>query len=103
MGASVDAQLRFAIAGKRLLEVHYKGSVRIVEPHDYGVQKGNDKVLVFQRRVTKGVPGKRPFGWRLLDVSLIERCAVTEQTFEGSRGRTDQNHYVWDVLYARVE
>jgi hypothetical protein len=28
---------------------------------------------------------------------------VTEQTFEGSRGRPEQNHYAWDVLYARVE
>ena len=32
--------MRFAIAGKRLLEVGYNGSVRLVEPHDYGMQKG---------------------------------------------------------------
>ncbi len=103
MTASVDGQLRFAIAGRRLLEVSYKGSVHLVEPHDYGRQKGKDQVLVFRRRVIRGVPGSKPFGWRMFDVSLIERCVVMEETFNGSRGRTDQNHYVWDVLYARVE
>jgi hypothetical protein len=79
MTASVDGQLRFAIAGKRLLEVSYKGSARLVEPHDYGVQNGKDRVLVFQRRVISGGP-----------------------TFKGSRGRPHQSHNVWDVLYARV-
>jgi hypothetical protein len=102
MTASVDGQLRFAIAGKRLLEVSYKGSARLVEPHDYGVQNAKDRVLVFQRRVISGGPGRRPFGWRLFEVSLIERCVVTEETFKGSRGRPHQSHNVWDVLYARV-
>jgi hypothetical protein len=103
MSASVDGQLRFAIAGKRLLEVSYKGSVRLVEPHDYGVQKGNVRLFVYQRRGTFVMPGKSATGWRMLDVPKIERCVVTEQTFKGSRGTPDQHHNVWDVLYARVE
>jgi hypothetical protein len=101
--ASLDGQLRFAIAGKRLLEVSYKGSVRLVEPHDFGVQKGREHLFVFQRRVISGHPGKKPFGWRMLEVALIERCVVMDQTFAGSRGRADHDHNVWDVLYARVE
>jgi hypothetical protein len=103
MTASVDAQLRFAIAGKRLIEVSYKGSVRLVEPHDYGVQKGKDHLFVFQRRVISGHPGRKPFGWRMFEVALIERCVVTEETFKGSRGTAEQDHNVWDVLYARVK
>jgi hypothetical protein len=103
MTQSIDQQLRFAIANRRLIELAYKGSDRLVEPHDYGVQKGTAHLLVFQRRVTAGVPGRKPFGWRMFEVSLIERCVVTEETFKGSRGRADQNHYAWDVLYARVE
>ena len=62
MSASVDGQLRFAIASKRLIEVAYKGSVRRVEPHDYGVQKGKEHLFVFQRRVISGYPGRKPFG-----------------------------------------
>ena len=103
MTASLDGQLRSAIAGKRLLELTYKGSVRLVEPHDYGEQKGNIRLFVYQRRTSFVVPGKSPTGWRMLDVPKIERCVVTEQAFEGSRGTSDQDHNVWDVLYARVE
>ena len=58
MSASVDGQLRFAIAGKRLIEVSYKGSDRLVEPHDYGVQRGKEHLFVFQRRVISGYPGR---------------------------------------------
>ena len=100
--ASIDGQLRFAIAGKRLIEVTYKGSVRLVEPHDYGRQNGIDRLFIFQRRVISGVQGKKPYGWRMFDVGLIERCVVTDETFQGSRGTPDQNHYTWDVVYARV-
>jgi hypothetical protein len=101
--ASIDGQLRFAIAGKRLIEVSYKGSVRLVEPHDYGVQQGKVRLFVYQRRASFVVPGKSATGWRMLDVPKIEKCVVTEQTFKGSRGTADQDHNVWDVLYARVE
>ena len=103
MSASVDGQLRFAIAGKRLIELSYKGSDRLVEPHDYGLQKGKAQLLVYQRRSTRSAPGKGVIGWRLFEVSVIERCVVTEETFKGSRGTSDQQHYEWDVLYARVK
>jgi hypothetical protein len=103
VGASVDGQLRFAIAGKRLLEVSYKGSVRLVEPHDYGVQNGQVRVFVYQLRATRSQPGKGVTGWRMLDVPKIDRCVVMERTFKGSRGTADQDHNVWDVLYARVK
>jgi hypothetical protein len=102
MSASIDGQLRFAIAGKRLLEVSYKGAVRIVEPHDYGVQQGKTRLLAYQRRTSGRPPGKGVIGWRLFEVPLIERCTVRDETFRGSRG-ADQSHHVWDVLYARVE
>jgi hypothetical protein len=102
MGASLDGQLRFAIACRRLLEVIYTGSVRLVEPHDYGVQSGHVRVFVYQLHATRIRPGKSVTGWRMLDVSKIERCLVMDQTFKGSRGRPEQEHYVWDVLYARV-
>ena len=103
MTASIDGQLRFAIAGKRLIEVTYTGSIRLVEPHDYGVQKGVVRLFVYQRRTSFVVPGKSATGWRMLDVQKIEKCVVTDETFKGSRGTAEQSHNVWDVLYARVE
>ncbi len=99
---SVDARIRQAIAGKNLVEVRYKHQSRIVEPHDYGVQRGIDRLLVYQLRVTDAA-GTKAIGWRLLDVSKIESLVVLETTFKGSRGASHQAHHAWDVLYARVE
>ena len=44
--ASLDAQIRFAIEHTRLLHLAYLGKARVVEPHDYGVQKGQERLLV---------------------------------------------------------
>lgn len=98
----IDEQLRSAIAGRRLIECTYLGKLRVAEPHDYGVQRGATKLLVYQLRGSGGTPGKSSRGWRLLDVSKLERCVVLEETFPGSRGDAHQHHFVWDVVYARV-
>jgi hypothetical protein len=100
---SVDEQLRFAIANKRLMELNYKSRVRVVEPHDYGVQKGIERVLVYQLRATGGPPTRSKDGWKLLEVPKVEESVVLEATFRGSRGTPQQRHNVWDVLYARVK
>jgi len=100
---SVDEQLRFAIANKRLVQMSYKGRVRVAEPHDYGVQKGVTRLLTYQRSAVGGGPRKDVTGWRLLDLPKIERCLVLDETFPGSRGQAHHAHNVWDVLYARVK
>jgi hypothetical protein len=97
---SLDERIRRAIAEKRLLEIRYKRAVRLAEPHDYGVIDGTERLLIFQLRGPDS--GKGAVGWRLLDLFKIESCAVTEQTFVGSRGQSHQQHYQWEMVYARV-
>jgi len=99
---TLDAQLRFAIAHKRLLRFTYGGVVRVAEPHDYGVCNGQTNVLVFQREKA-GRQGDAVRGWRWLRTSKIRGCVVLADTFEGSRQEADQQHHHWDVLYARVD
>ena len=99
---SVDGQLRSAIAGKRLVQLRYSGSVRVVEPHDYGVKNGAAMLLVYQQQ-TSDPAKKSATGWRLFDVAKIAECIVLETPFKGSRGASHQHHHSWDVLYARVE
>jgi Fic family protein len=98
---SVDEQLRFAISHKRLIKIRYHGNLRTVEPHDYGVYKGSERLLVYQLR---GVTRSRQdaLGWRLLGLDKIEECIVLDETFGGSRGSEHRTHMEWDVLYARV-
>jgi hypothetical protein len=97
----LDGRIRFAIAHRRLIQVGYKGVLRTAEPHDYGSQKGVDRLLVFQLRG----PARRDqseTGWRLLDVPKIESLDILDGTFRGSRGSSQQHHHAWDVVYARV-
>jgi predicted DNA binding CopG/RHH family protein len=84
---TVDKQLRFAIAHRRLIEVTYHGTVRVAEPYDYGFMRDTAALMMYQVRAT-GVPqGKSSRGWRLLDVSKIELLRVLEETFPGTRGK----------------
>ena len=99
---SIDEQLRFAIANKRLIQVSYREKVRVAEPHDYGVYIGIPRLLTYQLRVVAAGQRTGARGWRLLDVPDIAGCAVLDDTFPGSRGQMHQHHLKWDVLYARV-
>jgi hypothetical protein len=99
---SLDERLRVAINGKRLIELRYHGRRSVAEPHDYGVQKGVDTLLVYQLRGEADSAGKSTNGWRLLEVSKIEESVVLDDTFGGSRGQQHRNHYNWDILYTRV-
>ena len=98
----IDEQLRFAIANKLLIQVLYSGSTRVMEPHDYGLLKGSQKLLAYQLRRSGGGSRKALTGWRLLDVAKIDRCEVLEEAFLGSRGASHQHHLAWDFLNARV-
>ena len=100
--ASIEARIRLAIANKHLVEVGYKGRARVAEPHDYGKQKGIDRLLVYQLKCASS-PGREAVGWRLFDIAKIESLEVLETPFKGSRRTSDQDHHQWDVLYARVD
>ena len=99
----MDQQLRFAIAHKRLLQLHYSGRLRVVEPHDYGILNGTVKLLAYQVRAPGAGDRKPVRGWRLFDVPKIEACLVLEETFPGSRGDSSQRHMAWDEVFARVK
>lgn len=99
--SSVDEHLRSAIAGKHLVQLRYSGTVRVVEPHDYGVKNGAAMLLAYQQKSSD--PAKKPAtGWRLFHVAKIAECTVLDAHFKGSRGASHQHHHSWDVLYARV-
>ena len=99
---SIGTRIRFAIANRRLVEVRYSGATRVAEPHDYGVQSGHERLLVYQLR-GPARPGQAATGWRLLDVSKIERCDVLDETFKGRRGQSHHDPHEWQTVYARVK
>ena len=98
----LDAQIRFAIANKRLVEVGYHGRLRVAEPHDYGRLNHTTKLFIYQVRTSGATQREGASGWRLLEVSDITECVVLEETFPGSRGESHTRHLPWEIVYARV-
>ena len=88
-----------AISEKRLIRFNYQGKARIAEPHDYGIQKGQRRLLAYQVRGAS--TGKLP-GWRWIEVQGLSDLEVLKVNFPGSRGDESNKHHVWDEVFARV-
>jgi hypothetical protein len=77
----------------------YGGYPRIVEPHDYGIQK--DVVKLFGYQIGgESRSGKLP-EWRLFVLSKISDPDATNEPFAGPRP-VSGDHLVWDELFASV-
>jgi predicted DNA-binding transcriptional regulator YafY len=73
-----------AIKDKQVLEIHYHGYTRVVEPHTFGVtKKGRDAIRGYQ---TAGgsVSGESP-GWKVLCLDEIVSLQVSGDQFEVPR------------------
>lgn len=89
-----------AIGEIRLLRFIFGGKERIVEPHDYGIQKGLIRLFGYQIG-GESTTGRLP-AWRLMEVAKMSEVEMLDQTFSGSRGDSSQQHREWDQLFARV-
>jgi predicted DNA-binding transcriptional regulator YafY len=94
----IDRLLRSAIKQKRLIQFVYKDKLRIVEPHDYGIHKGELKLLGFQLRGSSTNPLPN---WRWMLVNSISDLRMLNETFPG--GRPSRKHNEWDEIFIRVE
>ena len=80
-----------AIADKRLIEFVYRiGEIRIVEPHDYGVRRGVERLLGFQ--ISGESRSGTPYGWKEFDVDAFRQLRVLERRFAGTRADKGQHH-----------
>jgi predicted DNA-binding transcriptional regulator YafY len=98
VGQEPDPMLYGAIEKKRLIRFKYKGKERIVEPHDYGIQKGIPRLLSWQ---VSGQSSNPLPGWRWFDVDNIQDFEMLEKSFPGNRAVSGQ-HHKWDRIFIRV-
>ena len=98
---AVHQHILTAIHERRLLRFTYLDKIRIVEPHDYGIQKGT--VYLFAYQIAGESGSSRLPDWRKFAVPRISRLELLEKAFPGSRAVPAQRHQEWDVLFARVE
>jgi hypothetical protein len=96
----LDALIRTAIEQKRLVELVYSNKRRILEPHDYGINKGTIKLLGYQ--VAGASSGRLP-NWRWLEVKSISDLRLLDRTFPGGRPSPSGKHHQWDQLFLRVK
>jgi predicted DNA-binding transcriptional regulator YafY len=87
-----------AIENKRLLRFRYQDKERIIEPHDYGIQKGIHRLLSWQ---IGGQSNGRLPGWRWFDVSEMQDVEVLDKSFPGNR-EVSGKHHRWDQVFIRV-
>lgn len=98
MDIQLDQVLHRAIERKHLLRFIYKGHERVVEPHDYGIQKGIGRLLCWQ---VDGQSGSSIPGWRLINVADIQSCEILDRQFSGGR-EVPGEHHRWDKIFIRV-
>ena len=98
--SKVDELLRTAIQNRRMVRLRYENRERILEPHDYGVQKGCVRLLGYQ--VGGSSSGKLP-NWRWIDVDGISDLELLSRKFKGGRPAPSGKHHKWDQLFIRVK
>jgi predicted DNA-binding transcriptional regulator YafY len=98
-GEQLDQLIRKAIAKKHLIRFRYQEKERIVEPHDYGIQKGITRLLSWQ--IGGQSSGRLP-GWRWFDVSDMQDVEILDKSFPGNR-EVSGKHHQWDEIFIRVE
>ena len=98
--SAVHQLILSAIHGKRLLRFLYHDKIRIVEPQDYGIQKGVVHLFTYQFAGESGSGTLRD--WRKFAVKSMSKVELLDTTFPGSRAVPSQKHQEWDLLFARV-
>ena len=87
-----------AIQNKQLIRFRYKDKERIVEPHDYGIQKGTARLLSWQ---VGGQSSSRLPGWRWFDIPGMRDIELLERSFPGNR-EVSGKHHQWDEIFIRA-
>lgn len=90
-----------AIHERRLLRFTYLDKIRIVEPHDYGMQK--ETVNLFTYQIAGESSSSHLPDWRKFAVRSMSKLELLDESFPGSRSIPSQKHQQWDVLFARVD
>jgi hypothetical protein len=80
----VNATICNAIANRLLVQFHYGGGLRVVEPYRHGYSNaGNEVLRGFQ--VSGFSRSRNPSGWRLYDVGKMGQLRSAPEMFSTTR------------------
>ena len=90
-----------AIQGLNLIELHYDGYGRVVEPHAYGsTSKGHDVLRAYQ--ISGGSQSGQSRGWKLLRLDEAYSVNALGDTFQGSRNGYRRNDSAMSTIYCQL-
>ena len=89
-----------AIEKRHHITFVYDGKRRVAEPHDYGIQNGRVRLLVYQF-AGESNSGRLP-AWRLVDVEGMSELKILDTIFSGNRPAPSGQHHKWDQIFVRV-
>jgi predicted DNA-binding transcriptional regulator YafY len=82
----IEDQLIEAIRSRRLVQFHYDGETRQVEPHALGQDQSGDLILSARQ-----ISGEAP-GWRSFRLAKISALALSDRHFASARQGYNRAH-----------
>lgn len=74
-----------AIEERKIIEFRYKGGIRVVEPHCYGIHEGSGKEVLSGYQTGGYTESGGTPDWRTYDISGVSDLKVTDISFLGPR------------------
>lgn len=97
----MDTTIIGAIQDRNVLSFNYKGTVREVEPHTYGVNTaGHETLSCFQ--VAGGSKTGAPTDWKTFLISEMSGLSITSRGFSGPRPDFVRNAKTFSRIYAQL-
>ena len=90
-----------AISKRTVIQCHYDGGTRTIEPHCHGISTaGNEVLRGFQ---TGGYSESgNPVAWKLFDVSKMSAVQATALSFAGNRAGYNPNDKGMKTVHCHV-
>ena len=95
-----DYEICEAIHHRRRVRFWYRGGIRTVEPHAYGVDAGGHPIL--RAYQTSGYSRSSPEGWKLFRVDELKEFASLRDTFSGPRDGYMRNDPTMPKIYCEL-
>lgn len=96
----MNQEIISAIENQNVIELHYEGELRVVEPHCYGVTTaGNEGLRAYQ---TGGYSSSGKMGWRMYDLGKADSITITNEEFAGPRPDYKSGDKGMSSIYAEL-
>jgi hypothetical protein len=101
----IKAFLKKAIQQSRVIEFHYHGGVRRVEPYAFGIHKITRNEVLSAYQVGGYSRSKKTLRWRLYLLTKIKELRITDESFDSANrpAYTSKNDPRMSLVYFNIK